>query len=103
MAMTEQERREFERTMFREKLIKLIHYYGELPDGNTPDDIVADYLIECMGVFARATERRSEWWDAEWEYRNPSPPSICKRVEGRRIDRKEQGDMPIENEEVQAQ
>jgi len=53
---------------FRKELEILINKYSIENESNTPDFILAEYLITCLSAFNKATEQKSEWY-----YRMPLP------------------------------
>lgn len=48
---------------FREELIVLVNRYSLENGSNTPDYILADYLIACLRVFDETVNTRSVWYD----------------------------------------
>ena len=53
---------------FREELISVINCHCKENESDTPDFILAEYLIDCLETFDRATKKRSKWWsDERWE------------------------------------
>ena len=48
---------------FRTELEKLINRYSKENGSNTPDFILAEYLILSLEAFDRATTARSKWYD----------------------------------------
>ena len=48
---------------FRAELRSLLNRYSMENESNTPDFILADYLVDCLASWDRATERRIEWFD----------------------------------------
>jgi hypothetical protein len=48
---------------FLEELTKLLNKYSmEASGGNTPDYILAKYLLACLDVFGDAVRHRQEWY-----------------------------------------
>jgi hypothetical protein len=47
--------------MFRPELIELLKQYGKQNGSNTPDFILAQFLIECLEAWDRATIARTNW------------------------------------------
>ena len=52
---------------FRSELIALINSHSMENVSDTPDFILADYLIECMVSFNNATRGRDDWYGWEKE------------------------------------
>jgi len=58
---------------FREELTTLINKHSEENCSDTPDFILAHYLIECLESFDKAVAQREEWYRQEKkEYRKPN-------------------------------
>ncbi len=47
---------------FRRELISLINRHSKENGSNTPDYILAEYLIECLHMFDRITNMRNGWY-----------------------------------------
>lgn len=47
---------------FRNELTSLLNRYSRENESNTPDFILADFLIGCLAVFDVATSRREKWY-----------------------------------------
>lgn len=47
---------------FREDLASCINRWSIENDSNTPDFLLADFVIDSMGALARAVEKREEWY-----------------------------------------
>lgn len=47
---------------FRKALMHLINCYSKENGSNTPDFILATYLVNCLEVFDQAVKRRNEWY-----------------------------------------
>lgn len=54
----EHERRE----EFRKELAGLLNRYSQENGGDTPDWILADYLIGCLNVWNNGLRMRDKWW-----------------------------------------
>ena len=50
---------------FREDLEKLINRHSMENGSNTPDFILAEYLISCLQAFDFASRAREEWYGKE--------------------------------------
>lgn len=48
---------------FRRELISLINRHSKENGSNTPDYILADYLIECLNNFNKTTNMRNDWYE----------------------------------------
>lgn len=51
-----------ERIEFREKLVHLLNSTSQENSSNTPDYILADYLLTCLDGFDAATRARDKWY-----------------------------------------
>lgn len=47
---------------FRNELEQLLNKHSLENNSNTPDFILAEYLVNCLGAFDLATEHREEWY-----------------------------------------
>lgn len=47
---------------FQNALTDLINSYSKENDSNTPDFILANYLLSCLNIFSYATKRRDNWY-----------------------------------------
>ncbi len=47
---------------FESELISLLNRYSLENGSNTPDFILARYLIDCLEAYNNALCRRSRWW-----------------------------------------
>lgn len=47
---------------FRKELIELINKHSKENDSNTPDFILADYLIGCLNAFDKTIQMRESWY-----------------------------------------
>lgn len=47
---------------FRKELEELINKHSLESGSNTPDFILADFLIGCLHIFDRAIEKRNQWY-----------------------------------------
>ena len=47
---------------FRVELMHLINCYSKENSSDTPEFILADYLLSCLESFDAATKRRTEWY-----------------------------------------
>ena len=50
---------------FREALTQLLNQYSKENSSNTPDYLLANFLIGCMDVFDLTVRRRDEWFGRE--------------------------------------
>ena len=62
---------------FREELIILINRYSIENGSDTPDFILADYLISCLHNFDVTVSRREGWHE-----RPGDDDEVCKSPEG---------------------
>lgn len=49
-------------TSFESELESLINKYSEENNSNTPDFILADYLIRCLDAFNQTVNAREKWY-----------------------------------------
>ncbi len=49
---------------FRKDIEQVINKHSIENNSNTPDFILAKYLIDCLQTFDEATTRREEWYDS---------------------------------------
>ncbi len=47
---------------FEEELERLINKHSMENESNTPDWILAQYLLSCLSAFTRATQQRETWY-----------------------------------------
>lgn len=47
---------------FKQDLVDLINTYSMENESNTPDFILANYMIDCLNIFESATNRREKWY-----------------------------------------
>lgn len=47
---------------FEKELENLINSYSKENDSDTPDFILAKYLIDCLDAWNNATEQREAWY-----------------------------------------
>ena len=50
---------------FRKELKELINYHIMENGSNTPDFMLADYLIECLEAYNKITKDRETWYGRE--------------------------------------
>jgi len=58
----------FRNVPFEKELEALINKHSLENESNTPDWILAQYLISCLAAFTRATQQRENWYG-----RDPRP------------------------------
>jgi hypothetical protein len=51
-----------EETKFKTELKNLINCHSKENGSDTPDHILADYLIQCLTVFDHAVNMREKWY-----------------------------------------
>ena len=52
-------------TPFEQKLRELINRYCLENESDTPDFILAEYMIDCLDAFTDATRARDKWYGHE--------------------------------------
>jgi hypothetical protein len=50
---------------FKKELEGLINKYSMENDSNTPDFILADYLVKCLEAFNLTTKWRTNWYSED--------------------------------------
>lgn len=50
---------------FRVELEHLINKHSKENGSDTPDFILADYLVDCIGVFDKTIQVREKWYGRE--------------------------------------
>ena len=50
------------RENFGQELRRLINYHSRENGSDTPDFVLAEYLVACLDAFDKATARRAEWY-----------------------------------------
>ena len=53
---------EEENNDLRIKLAELINHYSRENVSDTPDFLLAEYLIDCLAAFDKATRERERWY-----------------------------------------
>ena len=56
---------------FEEELRKLINYHSKENESNTPDFILAQYIMGCLSSYNTAIQQRETWYG-----RDPRPSII---------------------------
>jgi hypothetical protein len=52
-------------TAFEQELCQLLNRYSKESSSDTPDFILAEYLVVCLEAFNMASNRREAWWGQE--------------------------------------
>ena len=47
---------------FKRELESLINYHSQENNSNTPDFILAEYIMGCLDAFDKATNKRTKWY-----------------------------------------
>ncbi len=58
---------------FEQELGELINRYSMEGESNTPDWLLAQYLVACLTAFTTATQQRENWYG-----RDPRPSEVTK-------------------------
>ena len=61
---------------FKEELTSLINKHSVENHSNTPDFILVQFLLACLGGFNQAMSRRDDWYDKKQE------DSKCSTADG---------------------
>jgi len=48
---------------FRQELIELINKHSKENESNTPDFILAQYLLDCLTLFNSTLDSRKKWYE----------------------------------------
>lgn len=64
---------------FLKELTELINKYSLENRSNTPDFILARYLLDCLKVFDETLETREWWYEGNMDKKKPDEPSNLKR------------------------
>jgi len=65
------------RAQFRAELERLINKFSVEFESNTPDFILADYMMSCLCAFEATANARAKWYAPEADQADgPNPPSI---------------------------
>ena len=67
---------------FEAELKELINKYGKENDSNTPDYILAEFLLQCLVAFNYAIIRRAKWFGRMDEPASMNQISIAPGKEG---------------------
>ena len=54
------------RSKFEKELISLISRYSQENVSETPDFVLAEYIMGCMKVYEQTVKRRDEWFGFNW-------------------------------------
>lgn len=49
---------------FRDSLKNLINYHSKENGSNTPDFVLAEFLVDCLAAYDKAMEQREKWFSA---------------------------------------
>lgn len=52
-------------TALEKKLSELLNSESRENESNTPDSILAEYMINCLDAFELANNKREVWYDVE--------------------------------------
>ena len=59
-----------ESSAFQDEIRNLINKHSKENGSDTPDFILAEYLVRCLDVFDWAVRHRTGWYRPETEYRS---------------------------------
>ena len=62
-----------DRIAFRKELETLINVHSMEEGSDTPDYILAEYLLACLEAFDKASKHRAAWYDPEYEEQDFGP------------------------------
>ncbi len=48
-----------------QELKALLNRHSAEGRSNTPDFILAEFMVECLGIWHRATRKRDKWWGVD--------------------------------------
>lgn len=69
-----------DKTAFTKELCSLINKHSMENESNTPDFILADYLIGCLDVFTSSVVNRGKWHSPSKEVDKKKPLSSTKKA-----------------------
>lgn len=50
-------------SIFQKKIEELINIYSKENESNTPDFILAQYLMDCLETFNKTVNERTKWYE----------------------------------------
>ncbi len=56
-------------SQFESELAGLLNFHSKENDSNTPDYILAKYLVACLEAFSSASSAREQWFGTKLEIR----------------------------------
>lgn len=65
---------------FKTELTELLNKHSKEKDSNTPDHILADYLISCLEIYNFTTQRAALWHHAPPIYPTDKPLNYAERM-----------------------
>lgn len=57
------------------ELVEVLNYHSAEQGSDTPDLILAEYLLACLQAFDEATRQRDHWWRHPAKWMPPSLPA----------------------------
>ena len=63
---------------FRKSLVELLNKYSKENDSNTPDFILADYLMLCLEAYNKTLQVRESWYGRDIERKKPEEKILCE-------------------------
>lgn len=59
-----------DKTELEKKLRDLLNSESREQDSNTPDFILAEFMVNCLDAFELASNKREVWYDVELDPKN---------------------------------
>jgi hypothetical protein len=63
---------------FRKSLVELLNKNSKENDSNTPDFILAEYLMLCLEAYNKTLQVRESWYGRDIEQKNPEEKILCE-------------------------
>ena len=63
---------------FRKSLVELLNKYSKENDSNTPDFILAEYLMLCLEAYNKTLQVRESWYGRNIEQKRPEDKILCE-------------------------
>ena len=89
--MIEGERARMKKTKLEEKLTDLLNSESREEDSNTPDFILAEYMIACLDAFEVANNKREVWYGVELGQKERET-AVCRELEAEQKEKELESD-----------
>ena len=61
---------------FRQELTDLLNRHSMENNSNTPDFLLAEYIVDCLRAFDMAVSQRSKWMGFDQSAQHPLQPTV---------------------------